>query len=152
MSKGPSTAKRFAPPRLTLGRRAVSPEAKALVVHCLERIVLPSLIGQQKRPSSITAITAATEGLLGGLLALTGEQWARRPMSHGSFTAEPGISSGQFRKALAALEGAELIERSGGGYDRSGPVARGIETRLRLTETGRQLAASFGAEAGHFAD
>jgi hypothetical protein len=141
---------RYAPPRLVLGSRAVTEEAKALVAHCLDTIVLPSLTDQQKRPTSLPKIARATEGLLGGLLALDGAQWARRPLSNASFTSEPGISLGQFLKALEALEGAGLVERSGGSFNRQGPVATGIETRLRLTDTGRELVASYGVQEAHF--
>lgn len=134
---------RYAPPRLDLGKRAVSPEAKALVAYCMDELILPSLTGQQKRPSSLPKIALATEGLLGGLIALKGAQWARRPLSDSSFTQEP-VSRNQFVKALDALTTAGLIERSGGSYDRQGPVARGLDTRLRLTEAGRELVASYG--------
>lgn len=150
MTARPSRAGSYAPPRLSLEKRAVSPEAKAIVAHCLDVVILPTLTGQQKRPSSLPAIHRATEGLLGGLIALRGAQWARRPLSDSSFTQEPGISRNQFVKALRALETAGLIERSGGGYDRSGPVARGTETRLRLTEAGWELVSDFGVEGGSF--
>ena len=152
MSEDLSTARRYAPPRLSLRWRAVSPEAKALVSHCLNTVILPSLTAQQKRPSSVPAIERATEGLLGGLLVLEVAQWARRPLSASSFTEEP-VSRNQFVKVLRALEAAGLIERRGGGYDRSGPVARGVETRLRLSETGRELDATHrisGSPERHF--
>jgi hypothetical protein len=142
MTKGASKPK-FAPPRLELGRRAVSPAAQALVAYCMDVLILPSLTGQQKRPSSVPKIAVATEGLLGGLIALRGAQWARRPLSDSSFTEEP-VSRDQFVKAMDALETAGLIDRSGGSYDRTGPVARGMDTRLRLTKAGRQLVASYG--------
>lgn len=143
-------ATQYVPPRLDLGRRAVSSEAQALVTYCLDELILPSLTGQQKRPSSRPKIAMATEGLLGGLIALRGSQWARRPLSDSSFSSEPGISLNQFVKVLGALEGAGLIERSGGSYDRRGPVARGMETRLRLTDAGRELFGSYGVQADHF--
>lgn len=127
--EGGASGRRYAPPRLNLGRRAVSPEAKALVAHCLTELVLPSLTEQQKRPSSLPKIEAAMEGLLGGLLALRDGRWARRPLSDSSFRDEPGISRDQFLKVLRALEAAGLIERRGGGYDRTHPAGPALSIR-----------------------
>jgi hypothetical protein len=143
---------RYASRRLQLGRRAVSPEAKALVAHCLAGIVLPSLTAQQKRASSLPAIERATEGLLGGLVALRDAQWASRPMTETSFIGAPGISRGQFVKALNALEGAGLIEREKGHSHEGGSAPKASETRLRLTEAGKALARDHGVAQAHFSE
>jgi hypothetical protein len=143
---------RYASPRLQLGRRAVSPEAKALVAHCLTSIILPSLTAQRKRRSSLPGIERATEGLLGGLVALRDAQWARRPMSESSFIGGPGISRGQFVKVLNALESAGLIEREGVQFHRENPLPSGRETRLRLTEAGKALARGHRVAQTHFAE
>lgn len=155
MNEGPTLgerarARRYAQPVLRFGGQAVSPEARALVAHCLSELVLPSLPSQQKRPSSLPAIERATEGTLAGLIAAQaqGDGWARRPMSATSFTADSGVSRGQFLKVCQALEVAGLIERAAGSYDRSGPVPRGVETRFRLSDSGRDLVASYGALNG----
>lgn len=137
---------RFAPPRLSLGGCAASTGAKLLHGHLRDQIVLPALTEQQRRPSSLPAIERALEGLTAGLaLAMVnGDGWLRRPMSEASFTAEPGVSRGQFLKVYRALDAGGLIETAPGFLDRSGLVPRGAETRLRLSETGRSLLSSFG--------
>jgi len=112
----------------------------------------PSLTAQQKRPGSLPAIERATEGLLGGLVALRDAQWARRPMSETSFIGGPGISRGQFVKVLDALERAGLIERERTQFHREGPVPSGNETRLRLTEAGKALARDHGVAQAHFSE
>ena len=142
----------YAPPRLDLDKSAISPEAKALVSHCLEALILPSLTDSQKRPTSLPALKRGTECLLGGLCALKVAQWARRPMSTARFTKEP-VSRNQFMKVLDPLVTAGLIERSGGSYDRVGPVPRGLDTRLRLAIAGWELLELFGlgeGELDHF--
>lgn len=147
-------ARKFAPPVLTLGRRAVSPEAKALVAHCLQEIVLPSLPAGKKRPTTIPAIQRALEGALGGLIEADG-RWLRRSMDRNSFRTEPGITVEQFSKVRGALVGAELVDYAPGFLDRSGMVASGVQARLRLTEVGRGLVASFGVSGPpeeHFSD
>jgi hypothetical protein len=150
-----AAARRYAQPILTLEGRAVSPEAKALVAHVLGEIVLPTLTPQQRRPSSIPAIERALEGALAGLIlaAAEGDGWRRRPMSNDSFTSEP-VSAGQFRKVYAALSAAGLVETAPAFFDRSGPVARGAETRLRLSKAATSAAAAFAIPVGlsqHFA-
>lgn len=150
-------ARRFAQDRLTLGRRAVSPEAKALVAHCLSEIVLPKLPAQQKRPTSLPAIEAATAALLGGLLVAMsqGDGWVRRPLSWSSFTGET-IGRRQFLKVYKELEAVGCLEVVPFYFDRSGPVARGAETRVRLAPEGVATAAGFGVDASnareHFAE
>jgi hypothetical protein len=143
---------RYASPRLQLEMRAVSPGAKALVAHCLTSIILPSLTVQQKRSRSLPAIERATEGLLGGLVALRDAQWARRPMSETSFIGGPGISRGQFVKVLAALEGAGLIERNRSQFEEGELAPKGRETRIRLTQVGRALAGAYRVAAKDFGE
>ena len=145
-----ASVRRFAQSHLSLGGRPATPEATALVAHCLTGIVLPSLPPQQKRPSSVPAIERATAGTIGGLVSSSavGDGWARRPLAASSFTGEPGISRGQFLKVYLALAASGLIEIAPGFFDRAGPVTRGAETRLRLTDAGVALAASFGVKAG----
>jgi hypothetical protein len=142
----------YVPPRLHLGRHAASPEAKALVAHFLTELILPHLPAQARRPASLPAIARATEGLLGGLIALRDDQWARRPLSEESFTPEPGVSRAQFLKVLYALESVGLIDREKGHFNRAGPVTSGRETRLRLTETARDLVGSYKVAAKDFAE
>lgn len=84
----------------------------------------------------------------------TGDGWLRRPMSNDSFTSEP-VSIRQFRKALDAMFAAGLVISLDGYLDRTGPVARGAERRLAMTEAGRALAAAHGIDlndlGSHFA-
>ena len=145
-----ASVRRFAQSHLSLGGRPATPEATALVAHCLDTIVLPSLPPQQKRPSSVPAIERAAAGTIGGLVASSavGDGWARRPLAASSFTGELGISRGQFLKVYRSLEANGLIETAPGYFDRSGPVTRGAETRVRLTGAGKALIASFGVKAG----
>jgi len=148
MSEGPTAsevakARKFAPPVLTLGRRAVSPEAEALVAHCLQEIVLPSLPPGKKRPTTVPAIQRALEGALGGLIE-AGGQWLRRSMDRNSFRAEPGITVDQFSKVKDALVAAGFVQHAPGFIDRSGMAVGGVQTRLRLSQEGLELAASFG--------
>lgn len=145
-----ASVRRIAQSRLSLGGRPATPEATALVAHCLNVIVLPFLPSQQRRPSSVPAIERAAAGTIGGLIASSGlgDGWARRPLASSSFTGEPGISRGQFLKVFRSLEANGLIETAPGFFDRSGPVTRGAETRVRLTGTGKALVASFGVKAG----
>lgn len=152
-------ARRYAQPVLRLDGRAMSPEAAALVSHCLECIVLPSLPPQQRRPSSVPQIRQALGGMLAGLIAAAGRDhgagWLRRPLSNGSFTGEP-VGRAQFRKALDAMHRAGLLDLTAGFLDRTaGPHGRGADTRIRLSEAGRKLAADYGVTLGskglHFA-
>lgn len=138
-------ARRYAQDLLHLCGLAVSPEAKALVGHCLTEIVLPSLPAQRQRPSSLEAIHKSVEGLLAGLSLAGGDGWLRRPMSNDSFTAEP-VSVRQFRKALDAMLSAGLIVRIEGYSDWTGTFGKSADTRLSLTDDGWKLAASFGIE------
>lgn len=133
--------RRYAPERLALSGRAVSPQAKALVDHCLNVIVLPSLSGQQLRPSSLSAVERATEGLLAGLILADG--WQRRPLSHASFQGE-AVSRLAFLRAYQPLSEAGLIDTVSGHFDRAGPQSRGHETRMKLSEAGRELGVQFG--------
>jgi hypothetical protein len=161
MSEGPTkrklaAARRYAQPLLTFEARAVSPEAKALVSHCLNELILPSLPAQQRRRTTIPAIQKATVGTLASLIAATGvyDGWTRRPMSTESFTGE-GVSRAQFLKVSEPLTDAGLIEVAPGYLDNSGPVAWGAATRLRLSHGGKTLAESYGvleSWQGHFAD
>lgn len=64
-------------------------------------------------------------------------------MSEASFTKEP-VSRGQFLKVQRALEASLLIDIAPGFFDRSGPGPRGAETRIRLSDAGWALLASFG--------
>lgn len=147
-------ARRLAQPVLRLGWKAVSPEAKALVSHCLEVLILPSLPSQ--RPSSVAGIKRAAEGTLGGLVEATGLQWGdgwlRRPLSNNAFTDEP-VSRVQFRKVLDALSTSGLVEIAQGFLDRQS--SRAVSTRLRLSEAGRNLVVEYGVTIGnsgsHFA-
>lgn len=147
-------ARRYAQPTLRLDGRAVSPEAGALVSHCLTAIVLPSLPPQ--RPTSVVGIERALEATLAGLIAATGadwgDGWAMRPLSNGSFTGEP-VSRVHFGKVLDALHRAGVVEIAPGFQDRAS--GRTVATRVRLSETGRKLAVDFGVTAGdvrsHFA-
>lgn len=134
-------------PWVDLGWRAVSPEAHSLVSHCLEKLIFPNLPLQQKGPASLVGLKLAVEGLLGGLTALEGVNWGRRPIGVVSFKQEP-VSHRQFHKVLTGLEKAGLIERKGGRYDRSEPGASGLDARVRLTETGRKLAEAHGITEG----
>ena len=147
-------ARRYAQPLLRLDGRAVSREAAALVSHCLTTIVLPSLPLQ--RPSSHAGIEQALEATLAGLIEATGAEWGdgwlRRPLSNGSFTAEP-VSRVHFGRVLSALSAAGLVEIAPGFLDRT--TSRASETRVRLSEAGRKLATDYevtGSNLGlHFA-
>jgi len=134
-------------PWVDLGWRAVSPEAHALVAYCFETLVSPSLPERQKGAASLLGIKTALEGLLGGLISLRGANWGRRPLGVVSFTKEP-VSHTQFKKVFARLEEAGLIERMGGRYDGSGAAPQGLDTRVRLSETGRTLVEAHGITDG----
>lgn len=147
-------ARRYAQPLLRLGGSAVSPEALALVSHCLNVHVLPALPPQ--RPTSAVRIKAALGATLAGLMAARGADWGggwtRRPLSHQSLAAEP-IGRTHFLKVLRTLEADGLVEVAKGFLDRK--AGRGAETRLRLTEAGLTLATEYGVAQGdvssHFA-
>jgi len=147
-------ARRLAQPVLRLGWQAVSPEAKALVSHGLEAVLLPPLPPQ--RPSSVAGIKRALEGTLGGIVEAPvlpwGDGWLRRPLSNNAFTDEP-VSRIQFRKVLEVLSASGLVEMSKGFFDRE--TEREVSTRLRLSEAGRNLIAEYGVTIGnsgsHFA-
>jgi hypothetical protein len=138
-------ARRYAQPILRLDGQAVSTAATGLVSHCLNEIVLPSQPPQ--RPSSVVGIRRALEAMIAGLIGAYsrewGDGWVRRPLSHDSFTGE-AVGRTQFGKVLTALEAAGLIAIAPGFQDRSCPFGRRRETRLRLTEAGRKLAADYG--------
>ena len=140
-------SRRFAQPRLRLGGFCGSTEAKEVHRHLRDRIILPSLTGQQKRPSSLPAIERALEGTIAGLALASSqhEGWTRRPLGNDTFTDEP-VSKGQFQKVYKALEASGLVDTAPGFLDRSGPVYRGSETRMRLSEAGKELLASFGID------
>ena len=141
----------FARPHPSLGGHAVSPGAKALVSHCIKGLVVPSLRAQQKRPFSLPAIERATEGLLAGLIAAqlrTGDGWTSRPMSAASFASELGVRPDQFRRVCSALCAAGLIETAPDLPDQSEPLSRVSDTRLRLSEAGKDLAAAYGLTRG----
>lgn len=145
MTNDKPPSRKYAQPLLHLGGSCVSTEAKGLHAHLRDQIILPSLTGQQKRPSSLPAIERALEGAISGLaLAIPQwDGWTRRPMGNDSFTSE-GVSARQFQKVYSALEASGLIDTAPGFLDRSGPAPRGAETRIRLSETGRDLLVSFG--------
>ena len=140
-------ARRYAQPQLTLEGRAVSPEAKALVLYVSDEIVLASLSPSQKRPTSVPAIRQATEGTLAGLLLALclpyGDGWLRRSMSNESFTKE-AVGIRQFRKVKDALQGAGLAEIIDGYADFSERSGKNADTRIRLSEAGLQLAERHG--------
>lgn len=148
-------ARRYSQPLLSLDGRAVSPEAQALVSHCLAELVLPALPPQ--RPTSVASIRRAVEAILAGLVAAAGAEWgggwARRPLSNASFTREP-VGRVQFAKVREALDRAGLLDTAPGFLDRTAGGA-GVDTRLRLSEAGRELAAEHGVTIGsardHFA-
>ena len=147
-------ARRLAQPVLRLNGRAVSYEALALVSHCLNELVLPSLPAQ--RPTSVGRIREAMEATLAGLIEATGAEWGdgwlRRPLSNDSFTSEP-VSRVQFGKVLRGLDRAGLVEIAPGFQDRAS--GRTAATRLRLSDAGRKLASDYGVTVGnvgsHFA-
>lgn len=66
-------ARRLAQPLLRLDGCPVSSEAKALVSHLLNQIVLPSLPPQ--RPTSVVGIERALGATLAGLVAAAGAEW-----------------------------------------------------------------------------
>lgn len=147
-------ARRYAQPVLRLDGRAVSPQAQALVSHCLNQLVLPALPPQ--RPSSVTGIERALAATLAGLIDAAGtewgEGWLRRPLSNASFTGEP-VGRVHFGKALGALDAAGLVEIVPGFQDRA--TGRTASTRIRLSAAGSELAADCGVTASdiglHFA-
>lgn len=145
-----SQARRLAQPLLSLDGYAVSSEAKALVSHLLNRIVLPSLPPQ--RPTSVESIGRALGATLAGLVAAAGAEWGdgwlRRPLSKESYSTEP-VSRVQFLKVLTALEAAGLVQIIKGVRGGERGVAPSIQTRVRLSETGRELAVSSGVTLGN---
>jgi hypothetical protein len=141
-------SRQVGPPNLSFRGRAVSPEANAFVSHCLEEIVLPTIIAERRRPSTLSKIRKATEGTLIALMVAGRSRggWLRRPKFGASLTAQGAVSRRQFEKVYGAFLNAGLIEAASGYYKKTGPVSQGRETRLRLASRGKVLAASFGVD------
>lgn len=139
-----SKARRYRQPLLRLSGKALSQEAKELVSHCLNEIVLPKFsVLSKPRPTSVERMQGAVEALLAGLLIEGpewGAGWARRPLSNDSFSGEP-VGRVVFSKVLSAMTEAGLVDVATGAGTR--------ETRLRLSETGRGLAESYGVTLGN---
>ncbi len=140
-------ARRWAPSVLRLTMEAVSPEAKALVSHCLDHVVIPAQPAErQLRPSSVERMGRALGALLAGVISAPEDHyangWLRRPLGTDSFSFEP-VGRDQFRRVLDAMQAAGLVEVLAG--------RNGHDSRVRLSQAGRKLAADYGMTTGNVA-
>jgi len=147
MTRQPPPVRKFLQARLDMGGSATSQEAKDLVGHLRDQTVLPPLTSQQRRPSTLPAIERAIAATVAGLSLAKGDGWLTRPLSPDSFSGE-AVSRVQFLKVLKALEAQGLVEVAKGFHDRSGYVARGSVSRIRLAEAGWELQEAFGISRG----